>query len=125
MVRELRDWTKEELLNEARAIDKVFANGSSENLVKVLKHDWLPNLPFYYIDMELCDGNLEEYIHGKRLQDFHISDNPRLFGARFDDNTILQIWDIMEQISSGLEFIHSCHEVHRDLKPRNGLGSTQ
>ena len=25
-----------------------------------------------------------------------------------------------EQISSGVQFIHDCEEVHRDLKPRNG-----
>jgi serine/threonine protein kinase len=30
---------------------------------------------------------------------------------------------IMKDISSGLVFIHSQDEIHRDLKPRNGISS--
>ena len=70
--------------------------------------------------MELCDGNLEEYILGKSPEKFQFSSNPRLLGTSMFDNTILNVWDVMEQISSGLEFIHSKGEVHRDMKPRNG-----
>jgi len=32
-----------------------------------------------------------------------------------------QIWNIMADISSGVAFIHSRGEIHRDLKPRNGI----
>jgi len=32
-----------------------------------------------------------------------------------------QVWNIMSQIAGGLSFIHSNKEVHRDLKPQNGI----
>ena len=34
---------------------------------------------------------------------------------------IAQIWDIMEDVTGGLAFIHSKGEIHRDLKPRNSM----
>jgi len=61
----------------------------------------------YFIDMEFCDKNLEEYIH--ETSNFEID----------------RIWSIMKDISDGVSFIHSHDEVHRDLKPRNStLSST-
>ena len=32
-----------------------------------------------------------------------------------------QIWNIMHHVVSGISFIHSRQEVHRDIKPRNGF----
>ena len=36
---------------------------------------------------------------------------------------IAQVWDIMEDVTRAVAFIHSEQEIHRDLKARNGIGS--
>jgi len=64
------------------------------------------NSALYYIDMELCNGNLDQFIRDRGAS----SSTPI---------TIADIWDIMVQITSGLAHIHSQGEVHRDIKPRN------
>jgi serine/threonine protein kinase len=81
-----------------------------ENIAMVTRHGWLSS-SFYFFDMELCQLNLEDYIRklGKE------SGLPNVQGGEGD------IFDIMIQITSGMEFIHGHSEVHRDLKPRNGL----
>jgi len=69
-----------------------------------------------FIDMELCDIDLGQYIagargvvglHGLPIWDKH---NPDIFF----------IAAIMQQMLSGLAFIHSRNKVHRDLDPNNG-----
>ena len=112
--------TKEDVLNEPRAINILKAHGPCDNIVFVIKHGWLPRSQYYYIDMELCDGNLEDYIDRKSGVTYILSKNPRFFGATFMERGIWNTWDIMEQITLGIKFIHQCKEVHRDLKPRNG-----
>jgi serine/threonine protein kinase len=106
-------------LNEIRAIDKLYRDGPNDNLVEISHHGWLPSLSYYYIDMEFCELNLDEYIEGKTPSGF-LLENPRVLGAPFLERGTWCIWDIMQQISCGVQFIHSCQEVHRDLKPRNG-----
>jgi serine/threonine protein kinase len=92
-------------------------NGSHINIIKIFQHGRLrPESAFYFIDMELCDLNLDEYLRGaKRI--------PGL--AEWKKETDQQhvvplIYPIMDQITSGLSFIHSHKEVHRDLNPQNG-----
>jgi len=34
---------------------------------------------------------------------------------------LLTLWTIVRHITSGLEFIHSINEIHRDVKPKNGI----
>jgi serine/threonine protein kinase len=33
----------------------------------------------------------------------------------------VQIWNIMEDTSNGLAYIHGLNEIHRGLKPRNSM----
>ena len=97
--------------NEVRAINKL-CNGTHKNIVEVFKVGEFSDSSYLYIDMELCAMNLEEY--NRRVW----AVNPiQREGQGFWD---AHIWSIMRQISDGLAFIHSNHEVHRDLKPRNG-----
>jgi serine/threonine protein kinase len=97
------------LRNEIRAITKL-CDGSNENIIKVIRTGDFEDLSYVYIDMELCDLNLEEYIRSKwGLQPVEgIPDE-------------LYIWDIMTQISRGLAFVHAKNEIHRDLKPSNSI----
>lgn len=69
--------------------------------------------------MELCDLNLDVYIHDDTLSSspesvpYFIKTAPPPMKAE-------QIWNVMKQIASGLKHLHSLSMVHRDLKPANG-----
>ena len=86
-------------------------DGDHPNIVHVID-TWtenIPKSPTCYIQMELCEGDLCGFL-----------------ASRYPDNplTITEIWGIFRQIMEGLEYIHSCEMVHRDLKPKNGTTST-
>ena len=106
-----------EIKNEVRVIDKLSANGGHDNIVTVLNHGWL-NDNRYFFDMELCIFNLEDYILScpKEILGSPIYFDP---SSMDDDLGCLSLWGIIKQISSGINYIHSHHEIHRDLKPRN------
>lgn len=113
-----QDEIMEEIKNETRMIDKVAAGGGNTNLIRVLKHAWL-NDERYYIDMEMCILNLEDYILGDFKSVFGISKYLDPHSTKCDLGC-LSLWAILQSIANGLAFIHSHGELHRDLKPRNG-----
>ena len=72
--------------------------------------------------MQLCDLDLYSYIDSvikstwsekiqKKLPYFACAMPPRLRHA--------QIWDIMDDVTNGLSFVHTNKEVHHDLKLHN------
>ncbi len=93
-------------MNEARAITKLCQPGTHTNIVTVIRQGGVKDTALYYIDMELCDGNLEQFMQE------HSPSNAKPIDME-------QIWSIMRQIARGVAFIHSQGEVHRDIKPRN------
>jgi hypothetical protein len=71
--------------------------------------------------MEVCDGDLEQYISGIDSCSYLSSYNPRLFDdIGLGERGIWNTWDIMEQIAKGVEYIHNMGRLHYNLKPRNG-----
>jgi serine/threonine protein kinase len=102
--------SEDEILNEFRAIKKLCLESCQENLVAVYRYGKLPGSPYYYIDMELCDLNLQEYIYEFERRGFSSSFPP------LDTTAVFQI---MRDVSGGLAFIHERKEVHRDIKPNN------
>jgi len=69
--------------------------------------------------MEICNLNLDDYIlgglkHVYGIEKFYDSESIK------EPLGCLSFLGIIQQITSGLAFIHSKGELHRDLKPRNG-----
>ena len=92
-----------------------------KNIVEVFGVGKLPHSMCWYIDMELCDLNLETYILRKWTSALHKSVP---FFTNIETSPISikisQIAATMNDIARGVVYIHSYDMVHRDLKPRNG-----
>ena len=91
------------------------------NIVEVLQHGWLPS-PFsdyYFFDMEYCEKTLEDHINITVLwADEAVSDADIQLVVQ---KRVEAAFQISRDIINGLAFIHENGEVHRDLKPRNGI----
>lgn len=68
-----------------------------------------------FIDMELCDMSLRQYLDGKESQTRWWLSRP------VDSERVFFIVGIIQQLLNGLYFIHGHNKVHRDLKPENGI----
>jgi len=103
--------TKADVENEVRAVEKLCTNQHT-NLVQVFDLGQMrSNSTFYYIDMELCDISLGEYMQG--------SQTTNLVSWNEFRNDLENLSIVSEDIIDGLIFIHSNDEVHRDLSPQN------
>ena len=114
-----REWE-----NQKRAVEKLCHVNTHRNIVALLRTGAFPSsgAPIYYLDMELCDLDLASYI----IRDWTKADHRKVIN--FVDIDLLplnfqldQISSIMKDVASGLAFIHSHREVHRDLKPKNSI----
>ena len=100
--------------NEIRAVTKL-CDGSHPNIIRVFTSGLLrPTLSLFFIDMQYCEGNLKDYLAGQ-----NVGDLPLLpMETRAEQVTHL-LKEVIRPILSGLEFIHSNNEVHRDFTPTN------
>jgi len=152
ILRLIGDVTREEIDKEATVISQLCRPGGCKNIVEVLQHGWLPrNRSIYYIDMEYCPETLEQRIHGKARElaaltmppvenksastivdvPFPASTQKPASGELLnaESSTMEFDWkpvvDILDDIVSGLVYIHERGMVHRDLKPRNSTSAIQ
>ena len=93
---------RRDIKNEVRAITKLFGEETHKNIVSILKFGEFTNSPYYFIDMELCDATLEDYIYVK------------LLCSAIRPDSVSYPWEVIGDIASGLEFIHSRNLVHRN-----------
>lgn len=94
------------------------------NIVNILKHGHLVPDRVYYIDMELCDFSLDEFIHGRRpsKRNGNVGTALPTFMVENDSMTELSnLCTIVADIASGLAFIHCQQYIHGDLNPKNGI----
>ena len=63
LIRPFGSATSEDIENEVRAITQICASGVHQHIIRFLSHGSLPASDYYYIDMECCNFNLENYIH--------------------------------------------------------------
>lgn len=112
--------------SETKAVHELVQSGGHSNIISILDHGWLDSpYHYYFIDMELCELSLHQYIHDTRslsIDDVFMDKLSPVF-VRKDVSLLtfaLNIWTIMREIVAGVEFLHSQNQVHRDLKPHNG-----
>jgi serine/threonine protein kinase len=103
-------WFTEESVRKELQATEFLARGKNPHLVEILGcGQFHPPFPRdFYIDMELCGDSLEQYLN-------------KLDGPAHLQFRQIDIWRVMHQITSGVEYIHSCNTVHRDVKPANSM----
>lgn len=132
LIRPFGQTTKEDIKKEVEAVTKICATGGNENIVHILKHGPLPSTDYYYIDMELCDVNLADYISTSYNRtvllpttELQNAKEPVFILYPLTPSRVHQenVYSIMSHIVCGLQFLHQHQLAHRDLKPKNGESS--
>jgi len=97
------DFSEKNIVNELHTIEKLCKQPCHENIVGIYRHARLEG--WYFIDMELSNFNLWQYIYKPDM----LNGMPTL-----DMQMMLRI---MKDVSRGLAFIHENKKIHRDIKP--------
>ena len=95
---------------------KTLCNKSHINIIQYIADGAIVSDSSYFIDMELCDINLREYIEGTH----DVTGVHGLPPWNKENPDIFLVTAIMQQLLSGLKFMHERDKVHRDLDPKNG-----
>jgi len=119
------DISEDEIDKEIATTMKICKSGH-QNIVQVLRHDWLQSGSTCFIDMELCTLTLSDYISRRSLFTEQTSGPLLMDSSTFvsedcsGQQKLINIWTITHHIAQGLDYIHEMGYTHRDLKPPNG-----
>jgi len=111
---------------EERVI-KLLRNRGHGNIVSILHEGW--SQACYFIDMELCDFSLYDYLAYHKHQAPYLINLQRMYSLSdgfayagcSDEMRLRNMWVIVLHIAQGLEFLHGHGYVHRDIKPNNSM----
>ena len=110
--------TQTDIQSEHEKLKAFCESYKHRNLVSVLGHGRLKlfsteqQLPFYYVDMEICAENLSHYISDRYSCEHDCGISNR------------EIWSILQQIASGTKYLHSKDILGAHLKPENSTCTT-
>jgi len=123
LIRPFGSVTAEDIQKEVKAITDICASGGHKNVIRFIDHGPLRASDYYYIDMEICQCNLDRYIYTPSRPLFRFyQDLVPTYSKEWKSvrEHRKNVWVIMGDITAGLEFLHDRGYAHRDLKPRNG-----
>jgi len=109
------------IANEVRVLNKLRESGGNANIVTVFQHRWMAPGDIYVFDMELCEMDLSNFLKGDYITALGRSYFDPMYKGGVPE--CLTIWTIICHITRGLEYVHGLRELHRDLKPQNGMSS--
>lgn len=105
--------------NELQVIDKLYRPGV-RNIVAVFGHGEIQAGSLFYLDMELCELDLATFLQNKWTSTAW-ERGPRIqLQSLGPSDEVTQVRQILTDIVTGIAYIHSQNQVHRDLKPQNG-----
>jgi serine/threonine protein kinase len=110
------DYERQQVESEVKAVTAL-CKQFHRNVVYISDHGLLDDVT-YFIDMDLCDFNLSEFLRGDKVKpdDWFIHWPIEDYGDR-----LFFIVVFLQEIANGLYFIHGHDYVHRDLKPENSI----
>ena len=107
-----KNWQKElEILHEI--------GNKHENVIRSIREPTVNNDNMTVtLFMELCDGNLEQYIFNKKIVPLRRREVGETFAQNYFTCNLLEL---LHQTLLGLQHLHDYGIIHRDLKPSNVL----
>lgn len=110
--------TETEIANEVNVMIRLLTPEPHDHIVEILRHGSLGQYTSsYFIDMEYCDMSLYEYLQGN----ISVNAFPDYQTSIKEGILSFFICGLVQEILSGLVFIHRHGKVHRDLKPKNSM----
>ena len=103
--------------NEIVILKKI---GNHQNIVRFFSTCLCNADRFSTIIMELCDGNLEEYVQSLAIIPLsQLSFNDELLSTQARSYFSCKILDILHQTTKGLQYLHENRTIHRAIAPSN------
>ena len=87
------------------------------NIIQYIQDGMRTPSSICFIDMEFCEMNLEQFIHGTRT----VTGTYGLPQWDKENPDVFLIIAIFQQLLSGLDFIHRKNLIHRDVDPKNSI----